>query len=116
MQKLPKSDRHRPGRGADVGLLKSRKDAGKEFEQYVDAVEHPPELDDYVEEEAVVDDSSAGQSVSVEEIEAQLAARRPCSSPEASATCRRPSDSGAASPPSPRPASDWARSSSNASF
>ncbi len=39
----------------DVGLLKSRKDAAKEFERYVDAVEHPPEVDDYVEEEELGD-------------------------------------------------------------
>ena len=42
-----------------MGLLKSRKDAGKEFEKYVDAVEHPPELDDYVESEELTDESRA---------------------------------------------------------
>lgn len=60
-----------------MGLLKSRKDAAKEFERYVDAVEHPPELDDYVEEEELGDqDTILPQAVTVEEIEAQLAARR----------------------------------------
>jgi type IV pilus assembly protein PilB len=35
-----------------VGLLKSsRKDANKEFERYVDAVENPPEVDDYDDDE-----------------------------------------------------------------
>jgi type IV pilus assembly protein PilB len=60
-----------------VGLLKSRKDAGKAFEAYVDAVENPPELDDYVEEEELGDqDTILPTAVSVEEIEAQLARRR----------------------------------------
>ncbi|MGZ4735617.1 MAG: GspE/PulE family protein [Acidimicrobiia bacterium] len=60
-----------------MGLLKSRKDAAKEFERYVDAVEHPPELDDYVEEDELGDqDTILPGAVSVEEIEAQLAARR----------------------------------------
>jgi type IV pilus assembly protein PilB len=60
-----------------VGLLKSRKDAGKEFERYVDAVENPPDLDDYVEEEELGDqDTILPTAISVAEIEAQLAARR----------------------------------------
>ena len=59
-----------------MGLLKSRKDAGKEFAQYVDAVENPPELDDYVESEGLSDSDALPTSVSVQEIEAQLAARR----------------------------------------
>jgi type IV pilus assembly protein PilB len=60
-----------------VGLLKSRKDATQEFERYVDAVEHPPELDDYVEEDELGDqDAIRPAAVSVAEIEAQLAARR----------------------------------------
>jgi type IV pilus assembly protein PilB len=54
-----------------VGLLKSRKDAGREFADYVDAVENPPGLDDYVEAEELVPDS-----MSVADIEAQLADRR----------------------------------------
>ena len=60
-----------------MGLLKSRKDAGKAFEAYVDAVENPPVLDDYVEEEELGDqDAIQPSAVSVEEIEAQLAQRR----------------------------------------
>ena len=54
-----------PGKGADVGLLKSRKDAGKEFAQYVDAVEHPPDLDDYVEEEDLGDQDALPSAVTV---------------------------------------------------
>jgi type IV pilus assembly protein PilB len=61
-----------------VGLLKSsRKDATKEFERYVDAVENPPEVDDYVEEEDLGDqDHALPAGVSVQAIEEQLAARR----------------------------------------
>lgn len=55
-----------------MGLLKSRKDATKEFERYVDAVEHPPELDDYVEDEELEDLPAEV----VSDVEAQLAARR----------------------------------------
>jgi type IV pilus assembly protein PilB len=69
-----------------VGLLKSRKDATKELERYVEAVEHPPELDDYVEEEELVDrdellpgadrgSATAPPSVSLEELQAQVAER-----------------------------------------
>ena len=62
-----------------MGLLKSRKDAAKSFERYVDAVEHPPELDDYVEEDELSDQDllpvTAPQVLSVEELQAQVAAR-----------------------------------------
>ena len=61
-----------------MGLLKSRKDAGKEFEKYVDAVEHPPELDDYVESEELADSDTilpGGVAANLTEIQAQLAAR-----------------------------------------
>ncbi len=59
-----------------MGLLKSRKDAGREFAEYVDAVEHPPDLDDYVEEEDLGDQDALPAAVTVADIEAQLAARR----------------------------------------
>jgi type IV pilus assembly protein PilB len=65
-----------------VGLLKSRKDAEKELERYVEAVEHPPELDDYVEEQELVDrdellpgHEAQSRSVSIEELRAQVEAR-----------------------------------------
>jgi type IV pilus assembly protein PilB len=61
-----------------MGLLKSRKDAGKEFEKYVDAVEHPPELDDYDESEELADPDTilpGGVAANLDEIQAQLAAR-----------------------------------------
>jgi type IV pilus assembly protein PilB len=61
-----------------MGLLKSRKDAGKEFEKYVDAVEHPPELDDYVESEELTDQDTilpGGVAANINEVQAQLAAR-----------------------------------------
>ena len=60
-----------------MGLLKSRKDAGKEFEKYVDAVEHPPELDDYVESEELTDQDTilpGGVAANINEVQAQLAA------------------------------------------
>jgi len=64
-----------------VGLLKSRKDATKELERYVEAVEHPP-VDDYVEEEELVDRDEllpggepATPTVSLEELQAQVAER-----------------------------------------
>ena len=62
-----------------MGLLKSRKDAGKEFEKYVDAVEHPPELDDYSEAEELTDQDTilpGGVAVNLDEIQAQLAAHK----------------------------------------
>ena len=60
-----------------MGLLKSRKDASKEFEAYVDAVENPPEVDDYREEEAAAEVGTVlPTAANVREIEAQLAARR----------------------------------------
>jgi hypothetical protein len=62
-----------------MGLLKSRKDAGREFEKYVDAVEHPPELDDYVEAEGLTDQDTilpGGVAANIDEVQAQLAARK----------------------------------------
>ena len=65
-----------------MGLLKSRKDANKELERYVEAVEHPPEVDDYVEEEELVDrdellpgDAPSAPGVSLEDLQAQVAER-----------------------------------------
>lgn len=67
-----------------MGLLKSRKDATKELERYVEAVEHPPEVDDYVEEDELVDrdellpgaeTATPPPSVSLEELQAQVAER-----------------------------------------
>ena len=59
------------------GPAEVRKDATKEFERYVDAVENPPEVDDYVEEEELGDqDHALPAGVSVQDIEDQLAARR----------------------------------------
>ena len=58
--------------------MKSRKDAAKEFEKYVDAVEHPPELDDYVESEELTDPDTilpGGVAANLDEVQAQLAAR-----------------------------------------
>lgn len=55
-----------------MGLLKSRKDATREFEKYVDAVEHAPDLDDYVEEEELLDQ----EAVDPAEAAAALAAVR----------------------------------------
>ncbi len=79
-----------------MGLLKSRKDAGKEFEKYVDAVEHPPELDDYTESEELADQDTilpGGVAANLDEIQAQLAARNAArQSVDASA------DAGAAEP------------------
>jgi type IV pilus assembly protein PilB len=66
-----------------MGLLKSRKEATKEFEKYVDAVEHPPELDDYTEAEAQEQDTilpETGVAANLDEIQAQLARNTKASS------------------------------------
>lgn len=59
-----------------MGLLKSRKDAAGELKRYVDAVEHAPDTDDVDEDEFLDSDGvDATITMSIEALQAQVAAR-----------------------------------------
>ncbi len=60
-----------------MGLLKSRKDAAGELKRYVAAVEHAPDHDEHVDEDEFLDSDGVDATItmSIEALQAQVAAR-----------------------------------------